>query len=412
MKILIYGLNYAPELTGIGKYSGEMAEWLAERGHEVHMVCAPPYYPEWRVADGYKNNGYSCQELNRVKIFRSPLFVPNKPRAATRLIHLLSFAVTSLPVMLRQIAFKPDVVIMVKPTFFCVPAALLVSKLTGAKSLLHIQDFELDAMLGLGLAKFGVFTRFLYAVESFFMRRFDAVSTISNSMVLKAQEKTGDAVPVIFFPNWVDAAHINPQADTALFRRQWNISAETQVVLYSGNLGKKQGLELLIQAARQFSCQDVLFLILGDGVEKLALMEQAKQLDLQNVRFEPLQPYEQLPSLMRLADVHVVIQKRGAADLVMPSKLTTILSAGGYALITAEAETELGLLCQTHPGVAECVEPENLDQFVSALQKMLLEAKSGRATVNQVARDYALRELDKQSVLETFEGVLQKLVRG
>ena len=103
------------------------------------------------------------------------------------------------------------------------------------------------------------------------------------------------------------------------------------------------------------------------------------------------------------------MQKRGVADLVMPSKLTTILSAGGHALITAEPDTELGLLCKKYPGIAECVEPENLPKFVSALRKMLKTNQTDEQKINIVARDYALKMLNKQIVLEKFEQTLMGL---
>ena len=411
MKILLYSLNYAPELTGIGKYSGELADWLAANGHEVRVICAPPYYPEWRVNDGYKSWLYRSELHNRVEILRCPLFVPKNPATLTRLLHLSSYALSSFPVMLKQWVWKPDVVMVVEPTFFCVPATLLLSKLTGAKRLLHIQDFELDAMLGLGLGKSGRRSALCHAVESFFMRRFDAISSISRSMLVKAEAKSRQSVPLHLFPNWVDTGFVSPEADASLFRQRWGLSETMQVVLYSGNLGKKQGLDLLIQAAKLLvDEQDVLFLILGDGVERLALINQAEQLKMGNIRFESLQPYPDLPALMALANVHVVIQKKGVADAVLPSKLTTILSAGGYTLITAEAETELGLLCEQFPGIAVRVEPENVVDFVAALRGMLMAARSDRPRVNKVARRYAVEHLNKQNVLQKFETMLLDLI--
>ena len=119
MKILLYSLNFAPELTGIGKYSGEMANWLAGHGHEVHVVCAVPYYPEWRVHAGF--GGWRWQRRiepqaggGSVTVVRCPLWVPARPSGAKRLLHLLSFALTSLPPLLRGLA-GADLVFVVAP---------------------------------------------------------------------------------------------------------------------------------------------------------------------------------------------------------------------------------------------------------------------------------------------------------
>jgi colanic acid biosynthesis glycosyl transferase WcaI len=133
LKILLYGINFSPELTGIGKYTGELAVWLAARGHAVRVVTAPPYYPEWKVGAGFKNGHAVEATLNgaSLRVWRCPLWVPAQPGGIKRLLHLASFALSSLPVMLRQIVWRPDVVWVVEPALFCAPAAVVVARLSG-----------------------------------------------------------------------------------------------------------------------------------------------------------------------------------------------------------------------------------------------------------------------------------------
>ncbi len=88
MKILLYGINFAPELTGIGKYTGEMAAWLAARGHQVRVVTAPPYYPHWKVGEGYSGTHWQRQTWAGVQVWRCPLWVPSQPSGLKRLLHL------------------------------------------------------------------------------------------------------------------------------------------------------------------------------------------------------------------------------------------------------------------------------------------------------------------------------------
>jgi len=164
LRILIHGINYFPELTGIGKYTGEMAEWLVSRGHEVRVVTAPPYYPEWRIADGYSAWRYRREARAGVTIWRCPLWVPKKQSGKNRLLHLASFALSSLPVMLSQVFWRPDVVLVVEPPLFCMPTAWLVARLSGAKAWLHIQDFEVDAAFELGLLPQGKLQRLALSV--------------------------------------------------------------------------------------------------------------------------------------------------------------------------------------------------------------------------------------------------------
>jgi colanic acid biosynthesis glycosyl transferase WcaI len=123
MKILLYGINFAPELTGIGKYTGEMAAWLVAQGHDVRVVTAPPYYPAWAVSPGYSGRTYRTEDWHGAKVLRCPLWVPSQPGGLKRLLHLASFALSSLPVMLGQVFWRPQVVWVVEPALFCAPTA-------------------------------------------------------------------------------------------------------------------------------------------------------------------------------------------------------------------------------------------------------------------------------------------------
>lgn len=94
MKILVYGINYSPELTGIGKYTGEMVAWMAQEGHEVRVITAPPYYPQWKVGERYSAWRYRWEE-GEATVWRCPLYVPKQPSTLKRLLHLGSFALSS-----------------------------------------------------------------------------------------------------------------------------------------------------------------------------------------------------------------------------------------------------------------------------------------------------------------------------
>jgi colanic acid biosynthesis glycosyl transferase WcaI len=153
----------------------------------------------------------------------------------------------------------------------------------------------------------------------------------------------------------------------------------------------------VIDAAAQLSHQPWQFVIVGQGGGKARLEKMASERGLTNVKFFPLQSYDALPALLKMGDCHLVVQKRGAADAVLPSKLTNILAVGGNAVITAEAETELGQLCDSYPGIAVCVQPESVSTLVAGIEQALAMPKE-----NTVAREYAERTLEKESVLSQF----------
>ncbi|MCG1033823.1 colanic acid biosynthesis fucosyltransferase WcaI [Bacillus amyloliquefaciens] len=401
MKILVYGINYSPELTGIGKYTGEMVEWMARQGHEVRVITAPPYYPEWQVDEHYSSWRYRREEGDAT-VWRCPLYVPKQPSTLKRLIHLGSFALSSFFPLMAQRRWKPDRIIGVVPTLFCTPGMRLLGKLSGARTLLHIQDYEVDAMLGLGMAgkgKGGKVAKLASAFERSSLHNVDYVSTISRSMMNKAQEKGVAAEKVIFFPNWSEVARFRDvtAVEAAALREQLGLPEAKKIILYSGNIGEKQGLENVIDAAEKLRDQPWQFVIVGQGGGKARLQKLAQERGLQNITFLPLQPYEALPALLKMADCHLVVQKRGAADAVLPSKLTNILAVGGNAVITAEAHTELGQLCDTQPGIAVCVEPESVPALVAGIERALNMPKE-----NAIARDYAERTLEKENVLNQF----------
>ncbi|EAA8310246.1 colanic acid biosynthesis fucosyltransferase WcaI [Salmonella enterica subsp. enterica] len=401
MKILVYGINYSPELTGIGKYTGEMVAWMAREGHEVRVITAPPYYPQWKVGERYSAWRYRREE-GEATVWRCPLYVPKQPSTLKRLLHLGSFALSSFFPLMAQRRWKPDRIIGVVPTLFCTPGMHLLATLSGARTVLHIQDYEVDAMLGLGMAgkgKRGSVARLATAFERSALRNVDNVSTISRSMMNKAREKGVAAEKILFFPNWSEVARFQDvnDADVTALRQQLGLPEGKKIVLYSGNIGEKQGLEKVIDAAERLRDRPLIFAIVGQGGGKARLENMARERGLPNIKFLPLQPYDALPALLKMGDCHLVVQKRGAADAVLPSKLTNILAVGGNAVITAEPHTELGQLCARYPGIAVCVEPESTDALVNGISQALAMPKN-----NTTAREYAERTLNKENVLRQF----------
>ncbi len=403
MRILIHGINFSPELTGIGKYSGEMAEWLSSRGHEVRVVTAPPYYPEWRVADGYAAWSYSKEEREGVSIWRCPVWVPARPSGLKRLLHLSSFALSSVPVMVRQIFWRPNIILAIEPPLFCAPVACLSAKLSGAEAWLHVQDFEVDAAFELGILRAQWLRSIVEKIESWLMRRFDRVSTISPNMVRRLIQKNVAAEKAMLFSNWVDVQEIFPLPDASIYRAELGINNDVCVALYSGNMGEKQGLEILLEAARSLQGESgLLFVFCGEGAARERLIGMGG--DLHNVRWLPLQPMEKLNELLNLADIHLLPQRADVADLVMPSKLLGMLASGRPVLATAHPETQLAKVISS---CGKVVEPCSARAVVQGLLEFM-HSPQKREQFGVAARQ-AATAWDKTSVLRDFEGKLQVL---
>lgn len=394
-RILLVSINYWPELTGIGKYSGEMAEWLAGQGIEIRVVTAPPYYPAWRISNGYKGWRYYHETIAGVGVIRCPLWVPSQPSGFKRILHLASFAISATPMLLwSALRWRPDVVFVVEPPLFCAPTALLVARLAGARSWLHVQDFEVDAAFELGILRSGWLRRMVLSVERWLMRRFDAVSTISGRMLEKLADKGVVAGRCSLFPNWVELDRIYPLDSVSPLRAEWGIADSDVVILYSGNMGEKQGLEILIEAARQLLGQSALvFLLCGDGAARPRLERLAEGAG--NIHFKPLQPIEQLNDLLNMADIHVLPQRGDAADLVLPSKLTNMLASGKPVVATAAEGTQVAELVRNCGIVA----PPGDAGALSAALGWLAESADRRKALGAQARRSAEQLWDKEEIL-------------
>ncbi|MDY6944037.1 MAG: WcaI family glycosyltransferase [Pseudomonadota bacterium] len=347
------------------------------------------------IRDG---NDRQWHDGTRVPVWRCPLWVPTKPNGAKRLLHLASFAASSTPVALAQARWRPNLVFTVEPTLFSAPVALLTAKLSGAKSWLHIQDLEVDAAFDMGLLPKGYLKHVALWLEHALLSRFDRITTISERMLARVEEKNYPPEKLSLFPNWADINTIHPLPDKASpFRLELDIKEDQTVALYAGNLGEKQGLELLADAARMLKDRrDIVFVIAGAGSARERLKDQTS--DLPNVRWLPLQPLERLNDLLSLADIHLLPQRADAADLVMPSKLTGMLASGRPVVATVTPETQVGRIVETCGILAAPGDTTALTEAIAALAADTVK----RRRLGNAARAYAERNLDRDAIMNRF----------
>jgi colanic acid biosynthesis glycosyl transferase WcaI len=399
MRILIYGLNYAPEPTGIGKFTGEMAAWLAGHGHAVEVVTSPPYYPEWRIGAGYSRWRWRHEIIEGVSVYRCPLFVPQRPRGMSRLLHLLSFAKSSLPVALwRAAAFRPQLLIAIAPALVSAPGARLAARLAGAPAFLHLQDFEIDAAFALGIVSGGRLRGAALALESWLLRRFDRVSSITPAMVERLAEKGVTGGRGLLFPNWVDTSAIRPVPSS--LRQRLNLPKNAVVALYAGNMGEKQGVETLAEVARALAGTPVHLLLAGAGAAQPRLA--AATSGMTQVHWLPIQPVERLNDLLNAADIHLLPQRADAADLVMPSKLAFMLASGRPIVAGATPGTAIAKAIE---GCGLIVPPGDGPAMAAAI--MTLAADEGiRQRMGKDARAHALADWDREAILAAYERTL------
>jgi colanic acid biosynthesis glycosyl transferase WcaI len=234
------------------------------------------------------------------------------------------------------------------------------------------------------------------------MGLFDYISTVSEKMMERLPAKGVQAGRTVLFPNWVDTDAIRPLHGISKLRQQLKLGPERIVLMYAGNMGMKQGLEVLPPLAREFAPDPrIHFVFCGDGAyhAQLAGLVQGAA----NVTMLPLQPYDRLNDLLNAADVHLLPQKPDAADLVMPSKLTGMLASGRPVIATAAEGTQVALALDSC-GIA--VQPMDMPALCAAVRR-LADDPGRRQTLGAAARAYAVEHLGRDRVLERFESGLQ-----
>ncbi|MXP47735.1 WcaI family glycosyltransferase [Altererythrobacter luteolus] len=396
MNILIFGLNYAPEEIGIGPYTSNLAEFMLSRGHEVSVIAGNPYYPEWRLGAGYKQE-LSEEMVNGVRVCRVPHFIPVKPTGSMRVAHHLSFARNAL--RQARMVSAADLVLAIAPSLIAAPIALRTAKRFDAVSWLHIQDFEVEAALATGLLSKGPLAKLAKSFERSVVSRFDRVSSISAAMTRKACDKGADPASTIELRNWSEPGLKIDQKAGAELRARLRIP-EGRIALYSGNLSLKQGSGLIAEAAQSLARrQDIQFVIRGAGSARPDLERAARTLP--NLHVHDLVLRSELGALLSMADIHLLTQIASAADLVLPSKLTNMLASGRPVIATAASGTALA---EEIEGCGIAVPPGNGGAFAAAIEQLVDSPEElerlGRAALRRAQERWAPTVLLDQFAVE------------
>ena len=394
MKILVWGINYAPEATGIGPCNTALCEYLRAAGHEVEMVTTFPYYPSWQKRPEDRGVIWRREMHQGVPVHRCWHYVPARVRWWQRIIHEATFVMTSLPRVLTRP--RPDLLIAVSPPLLLGPAAWLVSLLRNTRYIFHAQDLQPDAALGVGLLRDDIFTRALYAVEAFAYRQAWRVSGISRGMLAAFSTKGVPAEKQIYFPNGI---RLEPPPPRGAFRARHGFAAGDFLAVYSGNIGVKQGLPVLVRAARLLRDPRIHIVICGDGAQRHLIESEAAGLD--NVRLLPLLADAEYREMLADGDVAIIPQLAGSGRAFFPSKLLNPLAFGRPILSVADADSELARAlaegafgCNVLPDQAEVL-ADALDRLAANPVQLDAWGQAGRAWVAQFEQIKVLATLHR-----------------
>ena len=402
MRVLILGMNYAPESTGIGPYTTEFAEYLAQSGHEVHVITARPHFPQWKIWSEYRGRARRSEQINGVHIRRTYAYVPDKPRKV--LNRILYDSVFSFAVLLRGIFMRRcNIVLAVSPPVQLGLTGWLVAKRHRAKLFFHIKDIVSLAMVGAGMVGHtSLMNSLAKKVEDLAYRCADSIGVICDAFDRYLRNVGVAPSKIVFFPDYIDSKVLAPTPRFGDFRKRHNIAEHDFLVMYSGGIAQKQGLDTLVQAAR-LTPQFRIFII-GEGPTKADLEQKAADYRLTNVTFLPLQPKSQIGQQLSAADVLVLTQKESIGDAVFPSKLLTYMACGRPIVAAAGEDSETARFMNRYK-VGIVVSPEDPVALSQALAEVANNPERMEELVQNAIRTVS-EKFERDAVLARMSEML------
>jgi colanic acid biosynthesis glycosyl transferase WcaI len=403
MRILLMAGNYAPEKTASAPLSTDFARYMRDAGHEITVVTTFPHYPQWKVWDGY-DEFYRCEQLDGITVRRVRHYIPKSPSAIKRVLYYGSFGAIAFGPALAS--GRPDLILCVTPPLELALSARALSRIWRVPYVLWIKDLVPDVAIQLGMLKHRTVIAVARRFERYAYANAECLLVICDSFRSNLLNKGVPAGKVSVIPDWADIDGIRPGPRDNAFRSEHHVSGEKFLVLYAGNIGDKQKLELLVEAAKHLeSVPDIELLIVGDGARKDAVVAEARRLQSSNVRFLPLQPRERLSEMLAAADVLVLHQQRNVSDSVIPSKLLTYMASARAIVATAAAQSETALAVQ-RAGCGTVVEPESPERLAAAILALYQDRAAAR-TFGDAGRKFVAASLSRNVVLRRLEELLK-----
>ena len=404
MRVLVVGLNYTPEQSGIAPYTAALGAGLARRGHAVRVITAMPHYPEWRITAGY--DGWTRTErIDGVHVRRLRHYVPTQPSGVRRLASEVSFGIR---VLLARWG-RPDVVLFVSPALFSTGLAMLRARLFGLPAVVWVQDVYSSGMVETrGQAGDSVVVRVIRRVESAVLRSADVVSVIHDrfAQVVTALGARAERVQVV--RNWT---HLQPvqHEDRGQTRQRLAWQTDETIVLHSGAMGRKQDLDNVIAAGRLADERGapVRFVLAGNGAERARLETEAAGIDA--VTFLDPLPAGQYQPALRAADALLVNEHAGLREMAVPSKLTSYFSSGRPVIAATDAGSVTAFeMASADAGIR--IPPADPAALLAAALE--LRRDGGRADAfGTNGRSYQQRVLSEDVAIDRFEGILGRLAK-
>lgn len=396
LRLVVLCPHFEPDMAPTGVVMTRIVHELAARGHQLHVVTSLPWYREHAIDAGWGGKLWRTQQTPWGSITRvHPFPGKSKSNLLRRAVGFLLFSklVGLCGLKAGGAPRRIDGVLAMSPPLTLGLTGWFITLLRGGSLVFNIQDVFPDAAVQTGAITNKQIIALAQWLERASYKRSDAVVLLSEDLRRNISQKTGPAMrdQLHVIPNFVDTSAIVPGNRMTSYRRDLTID-ERPVVMYAGNVGYSQSLEMMIAAARQLP--NIAFVINGDGAARQSLQEQAR--DLSNVYFAPYQPIERLSEVLATGDIHVVPLRAGLASVSVPSKSYSILAAARPVLAAIDEGSEIPrILAESGAGLS--VPPDNERAFIAALTTLCNDQNlresmgaKGRAWVEQHASPAAV----------------------
>ena len=416
MNLLVICPHFDPDVAPTGVVMSRIAHDLIARGNRLHVVTSLPWYQHHAIDAGWDGQLVRTERTDWGRISRVHPFPTDKRNIPARALAFGGF--TALATLVGAFGrVRPDAVLAMSPPLTLGLAGRIAATARRAPLVFNIQDVFPDVAIELGLLSGDRVIRAARALERLSYRMSDAVTVLSDDLAdnvrskitigLEGEQAQAQAKKVRVIPNFVDTNAIRPAARENSYREQYGLIGK-KVVMYAGNVGFSQSLNLVLDAARSFegSRPDVVFVINGGGSARPDLERDAAHLP--NVRFIDMQPIERLPEVLAAGDVHVVPLRAGLAWSSVPSKLYSILAAGRPIVASVDSGTEVErTLERAAAGIA--VPPDDPRAFAGAISE-LIDDSDRAARMGASGRLFVERWASPAAVAESYENLFAELI--
>jgi glycosyltransferase involved in cell wall biosynthesis len=395
MHILFLTQYFPPEMGATQNRLSYLSRSLAEHGHDVTVLTALPNYPEGKIFDGYRGRVFMEERMGRLRVLRVWCYARQSKAMSQRMVNYFSFMLASLLLGTPRVG-RPDVMLVDSPPLFLGLSALLMKWILGAKFVFNVADLWPEAAVAMGAIQNRLVVKAATALEEMIYRHSDLI--------------TGATQPVVPLTNGAELADLEAERyDRTALRSSWAGEGKF-VVGYAGLHGLAHRLETVLEAAaRVASNPDIVFLFFGDGCEKAAIVEKAQKLGLQNVKFYPPQPKDQIGHVISSFDVALVPLR----DLVLfrgylPSKMFEAMGLGTPVICSVPVPGEAqAIINESGGGIV--TRAENSEEMADAILKLYGQPALCRQ-MGAAAKEYVSRFYNRATIAANFERVLAKLV--